>query len=1510
MNDGITNRGLGMSGKRFLIGLGAALMLSMCVAVTSASAVVQRPFKEAFGNDGTSATTFEAGGAGLRLALQQASDRLYTMSMAGPEPMRGFSIATSGVRPQVGGKFPVETHGPAYVGNIAVDNSSTSSAGRLYEADGGNFVPPYLWSWDSTGNVVGTPFPIKAQLPGKFCGVAVSSTGVIAASDEAPEAVEQDRGVHLYTSSGVPLTPVNTRKDLRGFPCALEFGQNDDLFVASGNGGEVRKYLASTNYTTSVDFYDESAGTIAVDKSTGHVFFAEGNQVTEVDAAGNELRKFGNTYGIYFAGFSGLEVDEATNEVYIADAGMVQRVLIFSPPKVMPDVTTERPKEVSGSGAVFVGTADVDTGPDVTECFFEYGEDLTYSIGEVPCAPGVSPGTPIDDLTEVTAQIAGLTPNNFYNYRIVVKSANGTEVGENQRFKATGPPIVSKQATVLEVTSETALLTSELNPLGVVATYHYEYGPEACSVSTCQVSKTVGFETCGIFGCTPPFETDTPAPIEITKLTPGTKYRFRLVGENDQNGIAKGPEFTFVTFPLDPSGVDPCPNGHERKQTEASKLRRCRAYELVSAADLGGYDVASNLVPGAEPLDPYPHADDRYLYTLSDGKIPGIAGFPVNFGTDPYVAARGADGWESTYMGIPATTASKGPFASTSSGSDAELDSFVFAEPDRCSPCFGDGTTGIPMRLPSGQLVQGMKGSLPVAKPEPAGFVGEPVSADGSHLVFGSEQKFEPAGNAASLTIYSRDLDGGTTEVVSTLPSGATMTGDVDELAVSADGDRVLLGVPVRTDTKGNVYHDLYMHIAGAAKSVPVADTPTGVLYNGMPDDGSMVYFSTADIIAGDGDAGTDLFRAAVGAASATVTRVSTGLSAGNSNSCTPPENWNSVEGGPDCSTLAFAGGGGVASEDGTVYFLSPELLDGPGNGVAGEPNIYVAEPGSAPKYVGLIDNSAFTPPPTPPKHPFKQKQFGGPMSSPRGLAIDERDGSLYVAESGSGKIARFTSGGAPKNFSKGPNAGSNRLEVGNIGGQAETVLGVDGAPGSLLEGAFYVRESTAKINVYAETGEQLGSIEPGGGFFGEACGLAVDQSNGDVYVGDFGFGGIRRFRPTSNSLPITYEDYEETSIKTPGVGLCQVAVDSQAGGAGYAYALAWQNGPMRQYEKSEFAAVPPNATGREIALVANGAYVDPVTSLIHVNEGNQITVYDTEGELIQSYGIGNMSGSSAVAVRGSDGHTFVGHEFDSVREFGYEDSAYTLIRHVAVKHATEDAATRHTEDFQVTPDGDHAIFTTHLKLTETPTDNRVQVYRWVGGTEQLECTTCMPTGAVMKGDAFLAPNGTNMSDDGRVFFTSPEQLTLRDTNRRTDAYEWDDGVATLISTGKNIFNSGVASVDGSGKNVYFYTRQSISPQDDNGQVMKVYTARELGGFGFLGQALPCQASDECHGPGTEVAPPPAIGTYRGEGGNVGATTTCRKGFKKKNGKCVKKKKKKKKSKRHSSSRSQGRAAR
>jgi sugar lactone lactonase YvrE len=1502
--------------RRLLISTAVALALGLALGASTASAVIQRSLVASFGPDGSANEKFFRDAA--KLAIHQATDRIYVMPMfpgGGPGEteavgLYGYDITPPHNYTPRGGLFPITPiPGAAYVGGFTVDNTNTATAGRLYQPAGGFGSPGQLSAWEADGTSLGLPWPIKPA-PGspaeRFCEGAVHPSGDIFVSDI------NHNEVHRWSSLGVPKEDVDTSQFQLSAPCAMAFDSQANLYVTSQNNG-IYRYSAASNYTEAEPWIQggQYLGQITIDKSTDHLYIGQGNVVEEYDENGNFLLEFGDTYGAPRPNFLGVAVDEDTHEVYAADE-VGRKVRVYGPPKNLPSVTTDRPTDVSTTSANVYGSFTLDGGPAATDCFFQYGASQSYEIGTVPCEPEASPGSPLEDDSEVKAQLTGLTEGVRYYYRLVVTTSEGTNIGNEQTLIAVDPSFVKGQR-VLEVTADHALLDAEINPKGVKSDWYIEYGPADCAISECEQTEAQPMVVCGLFSCPPNPTNFTKVQYEIIGLNPGQLYHFRFVSANDQNGIGYGPDRTFRTFPLDPAGADPCPNAKERQLSGATKLSHCRGYELVSAADAGGYDVASNIVEGETPLDAYPEADDEFLYTTSVGKLPGIDGFPVNLGTDPYVATRGDEGWTTKYVGLAATLPSDNPFASTVSGADAQLGLYAFGEPDRCSPCFGDGTTGIPLRLPDGSLIQGMHGSEGVADPQPAGNVAEPVSANGEHFVFSSVQKFEPEGNAGSLTIYDRNLATDETQVASTMPDGSTMTGDVEQLDISGDGSRILIGKPVGTDAMGNSYHDLYMHIGDDADSVLVVDTPGGVLYNGMSDDGTKVYFTTTESLDDDADASADIFRADVGTSSATVTRVSTGAGGtGQSDECEPPDTWNSPEGVADCSALAFAGGAGVASGDGTLYFLSPEQLDGEGNGLKQQPNLYVARPGQAPEFIALVDDSHVKPPPSPPKRPLLEKSWGGAHTQPESIAVDEANDAVYVLERSPHRVSRYTLDGGQLAFTEGAGAGTNKIGGLANGGNYENAVAADSAEGSMFQGSWYTPTNSGTVGVFNFNGKEIGSISG----FGYACGVAVDQATGDLYIGDWSWPGIRKFHPISNAEPVSNANYEETSIQTAGINPCQVAA-----GGGNAYASQWNTGPVRRYPMSSFSAANPSLPGTQVSSHARMIYVDASNGQLYVGKGKEIHVYepDEEEEIpVASVGVGTLTNSSrSVAVNGTNHHVYANHGTGNQNQvgneiawFGYEEIPFLEIDHPAVLHAKQQAAVHHSDDFQTTPDGDNGVFATKIQNTAQPTDLNFHVFRYNEPKDKLDCVSCTPTSAITTGDSFLAPHGTNVDDGGRVYFTSPEQLTLRDTNRRTDAYEWEEvqteggaeGVLNLISTGTGVINAALASVSADGKNAFFFTRESIIPQDDNGPAMKVYTAREGGGYSYLPEEVRCAAADECRGPGTKVAPPPAIGTYKGTGGNLEPRKRrCRKGFVWKRrgsgnrGRCVKRNKAKRK---------------
>lgn len=1047
-------------------------------------------------------------------------------------------------------------------GDIAIDNSGTSSQGQIYAFSEGQALHGFAPSGVEFG---GPNFPIPPL--GDMCGAAVDPQGNIWWSDYYS-------GLHGFSSGGASLN--QTRVSVFG-NCHLAIDPSQPpsptsgyFYVAHWNGPVVA-YDASGNQKYTLDSGANFG--IAVDPSNGHIYLDHGGSIGEyapstTDTPGALLGTIGapdpaHGFGGMCSGSRGVAVDDASGNVYVADCQT--RIDVFGPGVdiVIPTVSIDSP-DVSQTGATLRGHVDPDGGGDTTDCHFDWGTNANYlGGGSIPCVPA-GPIHNADGNTAVSADISGLTEGTTYHYRLVVANANGSSVSPDQTFKAQGPPTISLESAS-EVNTDGARVSATVDPGGASTSYHFEFG-ETTSYGT---SVPVPDSQIG--------SSIQPAPVTtfLSGLNPDTTYHYRVVATND-NGTTPGDDHTFTTYPSSTAPADSCPNAHVRQQTGAALLLDCRAYELVSATSTGGYDVESTLVPGQSPFDASPEAAGRILYSVHAGTIPGVGGHPTNFGNDPYLATRGSDGWATTYVGIGADDPSaNGPFASTPSGSDAGLGIFAFGGADLCSPCFPDGSTGIPIRTPDGSLIQGMAGSLdPGPSATPAGSVAKHFSANGVHFVFGSTSQFEADGNSnGDVSIYDRDLSSGITHVVSKTPGGATMSGSgIAELDISENGSRILLGQKVSTDAAGNSHYHLYINLGDADHTIELAPSATsGVLYEGMSADGSKVFFTTPDQLTGaDTDSSADLYEADVdGGGGVSLQLLSTGSGGtGNTDSCVPMANkdgahWNVVGSAANCDVVGFAGGAGVASGNGTVYFLSPELLDGSANGAQDQPNLYVVRPGSPPHFVATLESD-----------------------------------------------------------------------------------------------------------------------------------------------------------------------------------------------------------------------------------------------------------------------------------------------------------------NPAVRHAVTNNEVHSYDDFQVTSNGAFSAFASSSPLTSFPNAGHSEVYRYDAGSGQLDCASCAPTNAAATGDASLSPSGLDLTDAGQVFFTTGDQLVLRDANNKKDAYEWEDGAVQLLSGGVRPVDSSFYSTSPDGTDAYFFTRDIFAPQDHNALLVKIYDARAGGGFAFNFPPQPCKASDECHGAGTTAAAPPDIGTFKGTGGN------------------------------------------
>lgn len=842
----------------------------------------------------------------------------------------------------------ISTSGDTY-GGMAVNSIS----GNIYTGTENGEI----FGFTPTGEPLPFPFPLPSSV-GYNCGLTGDPTNTSFWMADYGNGLVKE-----FLANGDPSgKSINT-----GSTCDVAVDTKGNVY-SDTYGGPVLKYDKFGNFQYAIDGVNGS-DVSAINPADNSLFILEGNsQVSHWDVSSTTEPVLQTVFGgpEPANGYEGLEgvaggsrgiaVYGASGEVYVSNrrnVGGAYHVDVFKSlgTVVIPDVVTGSPT-VEATTATLHGTVDADGGGDTTDCHFEWGSDQSYG-NVAPCVPQPISGS---GPTPVSAQISGLETGNTYNFRLVASNAQNIQAqGSNQEFRPSGPPTFSGEI-VTEVNTDGARLSGRIDTGGSTTTYHIEYGLADCETGAClsvptpdaQLTKSIGAENMTQL---------------VTGLIPGETYHWRIVAKND-SATSEGDDHTFTTFPLAVS-PETCPNELMRQQTKSAFLLDCRAYELVSAANTGGFDVSSDVVSGQVPLPGAPEAENRVLYALSVGIIPGISGVPTNYGLDPYLATRTASGWTTSYVGISASgTPSTSAFGSPLAGSDDELSSFAFGGATICDPCFESGETGIPVRRGGGEIVQGMAGSLNPTGYGPEGYVGRYLSEDGSHLVFGSSSQFEPDGNSnGDISIYSRDLQANVTRVVSKTPAGATMTGPgIGALDISADGSRAIVAQRISTDEKGNGYWHPYMHVGSSANTVDLAPgTTSGVLYAGMTGDGSSVFYVTPDkLVAGDTDASPDLYRADVAGGSAIVTRVSSG-SGGSSNSdaCDPAPNngphWNVVGPAANCGVAAIGGGGGVAPGGEAIFFLSPELLDG-SEGVADQPNLYVSRAGGAPELVATLE--------------------------------------------------------------------------------------------------------------------------------------------------------------------------------------------------------------------------------------------------------------------------------------------------------------------------------------------------------------------------------------------------------------------------------------------------------------------------------------------------------------------------------------------------------------------------
>ena len=200
-------------------------------------------------------------------------------------------------------------------------------------------------------------------------------------------------------------------------------------------------------------------------------------------------------------------------------------------------------------------------------------------------------------------------------------------------------------------------------------------------------------------------------------------------------------------------------------------------------------------------------------------------------------------------------------------------------------------------------------------------------------------------------------------------------------------------------------------------------------------------------------------------------------------------------------------------------------------------------------------------------------------------------------------------------------------------------------------------------------------------------------------------------------------------------------------------------------------------------------------------------------------------------------------------------------------------------------PSGRYFVFQTSSELTGYDSEGQLELYLYDTSTDQLDCVSCPASGSSKGVWSFNIQNLdgaqasgpiTRVTDNGRVFFETEDQLVPEDSNESVDVYEYEGGQRYLLSGGKGDNNAHFQDATPDGSNAFFVTAEPILASDVDG-ASTIYDARTGGGFAEP-PPLPGCEGEACRGAGTSSPGAAATGTaaFQGAGNlNQGHKRNC-----------------------------------
>jgi len=1442
-------------------------MAAACLLPGSASAIEQRSVVESFGRDGTSETEF------LRpeeLAFDQSNNRLYVLDQISNQ-IDGYSVPSAGTHTPLGGSFPLTATGAGSGDDIGVDSSSHD----LYFASTGESK---LFGFDSSGAAL-DGFPISGV--SFACGVAVDSSGDVWVSETF------EGNLKKYSPAGILLQTVT----VGGEPCDLAIDSQDNIYVAAFNGGTT-KYTAASNYTASsqIDADAEVSKSVAVDQSTDEVYVVHNKYISAYEADGTLLYQFGKAYGAGNGKFTGVAINQATEQVY-ASTKRENKVLVFGPPPRLPKVSTEGADGITATTATVHGTV-IPEGEALTDCHFDAIPNSQFQASEFtavtaaqefPCVPAAGSIPADSNPHAVSANLSGLETATMYRYRLVATSAVGTANGFGHSFISAAEAPLVKEQLVESVGTGEATLQAKINPKGGETTYHVEYGTTNAYGQSTPESAPIGASI---------DRTDHLVSVHVGGLSPGTAYHFRFVATNSV-GSAQGSDVSFATYPEVSASSGSCPNEQFRTGFGAH-LPDCRGYEQATPIDKHGADAQGEI----EMIEAS-SSGDRVTFFVAGG-LPTSGGSSSLY---PYIASRSAGGWSSDGI-LPPTDPGTG--GANVLGWDEDLSTVVGIGP-------GPGNVGKALYLHDSAT-----GAYQLGPGDPNRLFGSlaDFADDTSNLLFESESQLLPEALAGKENVY--ELDHGTLTLVGRIPAGSATSCDDESGPACVVAPEGSFAGPYSWDGNGNTEFGgarsgLYTQNTISADGSKVFFTArgTGQLY--MREDGTRtVQISASQKTNGTGPGGTDplgpkpaAWMASTPSGSKVLFSSAEELTNDANTGQDPAIGRAGLDGTVVERSFVPTNAGGVIVDGSHIYWTEPKAnsigranLDGTGiepsfiaaaskpQGIAVNGSfIYWTNAGTGADGTGTIGRANLD-------GTGVQQSFITGASNPQGIAVDATH--IYWGNAGTTEATQ--------------NIGRANLDGTEPNQAFVPVVGIVGPRGVAVDAGhiYWANPSQGLIGrapVGGGTDEQVfihgtsnNPITP--------TGVAVDAghiywANPDRFGGE---GTIGRANLDGTGIEPSFIDH---------------IVNAQAISVDAAH-LYWASSGSRDQGRDLYQY--DTASGELTDLTADSNPSDvkgaAVLGLMGTSKDDSYVYFAANGALAPGASSGNCdsgSGQCDLYVFHNGTITFIARvrNDQGVARYNWTPrvNGNTIERRLS----------------RVSPDGRTLLFTSTTSLTgydnieaspghcaESEEVKPCQeLFRYSAPEGQLRCISCNPTGMRPQGSAVLGTDGRvvlrgilhftlltrNLSADGnRIFFDSRDALVPADTNGVSDVYEWEakgsgscqsesqnGGCLYLLSGGDGESPSYFGDASVNGDHVFIFSNQRLVPGDED----DLYDVYDVGvGAGLAAQHPLTPATCTTTACQANPAPPPdqtaASAVFSGQG-NVHAHSArkCPKGKRK-----------------------------